>query len=187
MTRSRILMTGVALLVTAGALQAQVTQKKEEVKGEATVVTEKMTGEVVWVQGNALVCKMQPRGYYAVFNVKPGREFIIDGVTKHIADLKPGTVLTATVTTTTQPVTLRTTSNLKGRVAWLNGPYLVLTVENGENKEYNVPDSFRFVVDGKPASVYELRVGMNVSATKIVEEPRNEIAEKTVITGKAPK
>ena len=169
MTRSRALMTGVALLVTAGALQAQVTQKTEEVKGTAQVVTEQMTGEVVWVQGNTLVAKMQPRGFYSIFNVKPGREFLIDGQTKHIGDLKPGTVLTATVTTTTQPVTVRTTSNLKGRVWWVQGNYVILTLENGENKEYNVPDSFKFMVEGKPASVSELKQGMNVSATKIVE------------------
>ena len=187
MARSRVFMTGVALLITAGALQAQITSRTEEVKGAPTVITEKLTGEVVWVEGNTLVAKMLPKGYYAVFNVKPGREFIIDGVTKHIGDLKLGTVLTATVTTTTQPVTLRTTSNLKGRVAWVNGTYVVLTVEKGENREFNVPDSFRFVVEGKPASVYELRPGMNVSATKIVQEPRTEISEKTVITGKAPK
>jgi hypothetical protein len=188
MTRSHVLMTGVALLVTAGALQAQVTQKKEEVKGAAaTVVTEQMTGEVVYVYENTLVCKMLPRGYYAVFEVKPGREFMVDGAVKHIGELKMGTVLTATVTTTTQPITVRTTSSLSGRVAWVNGTYLVLTLENGQNKEYHVPDSFMFVVNGKPASVHELKQGMNVSATKIVEEPRTEISEKTVITGKGPK
>ena len=49
-----------------------------------------------------------------------------------------------------------------------------------------VPPSFRFVVEGKPASVSELRKGMKVSGEKVVEEPRTEIATKTVITGKAP-
>jgi hypothetical protein len=119
--------------------------------------------------------------------VKPGREFMIDGQTKHIGDLKVGTVLTATVRTTTQPVTVRTTSNLKGKVFWVNGNYVILTLENGENKEYNVPDSFKFMVEGKPATVSELKQGMNVSATKIVEEPHTEISEATVITGKSPK
>ncbi|MCM3878686.1 MAG: hypothetical protein ND807_01135 [Vicinamibacterales bacterium] len=187
MTRSRVLITGLALLVTAGVLRAQVTKETETLKGAAQVVTEQMTGEVVWVQGNTLVAKMLPRGYYSVFNVKPGREFIIDGQTRHIGDLRPGTVLIATVTTTTQPVTVRTTSSLTGRVWWVQGNYVVLTLANGENKEYNVPDSFRFVVEGKPASVSELKQGMNVSATKIVEEPHTEMSEKTVITGKSPK
>ena len=187
MTLRRALMTGVALLVAAGALQAQVTKKTEAIKGTAKVTTEQLTGEVVWVLDNTLVAKMHPRGFYSVFSVKPGREFVIDGQTKHIGDLKVGTVLTATVTTTTQPVTVRTTSNLKGKVWWVNGNYVILTLENGENKEYNVPDSFKFMVEGKPASVFELKQGMNVSATKIVEEPHTEISEATVITGKSPK
>ena len=185
MTRSRVLMAGLALLLTAGPLRAQVTQKTEAVKGAAQVTTEQMTGEVVWVQGNTLVAKMQPRGYYSVFSVKPGREFMIDGQTKHIGDLKPGTVLTATVTTTTQPVTVRTISSLTGKVWWVQGNYVILTLANGENKEYNVPESFKFTVAGKPASVAELKVGMDVSATKIVEEPHTEISETTVITGKS--
>jgi len=185
MTRSRVLMAGLALLFTAGLAQAQVTQKTEAVKGAAQVTTEQLTGEVVWVQGNTLVAKMLPRGYYSVFSVKPGREFMIDGQTKHIGDLKPGTVLTATVTTTTQRVTVRTISSLTGKVWWVQGNYVVLTLANGENKEYNVPDSFKFIVGGKPASVAELKAGMDVSATKIVEEPHTEISETTVITGKS--
>jgi hypothetical protein len=187
MTRSHVLTAGAVLLITAGTLHAQVKSKTEEVKGAPTVTTEKMNGEVVWVQGNTLVAKMQPKGYYAVFNVKPGREFMIDGQTKHIGDLKPGTTLNASVTTTNQPVTVRTTKSLKGKVWWVQGNYVILTLENGENREYHTPDSFKFMVNGKPASVHELKPGMDVSATSIVEEPRTEISETTVITGKAPK
>jgi hypothetical protein len=188
MKPSRVLMTGVALLITAGALQAQITTKTEEVKGiGTTVVTAQMTGEVVWVDGNTLVARMQPNGFYSVFNVKPGREFVIDGQKKRIGDLKPGTVLTATVTTTTQPVTARQTSSLKGTVRWVQGNFLVLTLENGEHKEFEVAETFKFDVNGKPASARELRPGMIVSATRIIEVPRTEMSETTVITGKAPK
>jgi hypothetical protein len=178
--------TAAALLITAGAIQAQTTQTA---RGPAAqVVTEQMTGEVAYVMGDTLVAKMLgPGGYYRVFFVKAGREFMIDGQTKHIGDLKEGTVLTATVTTTTQPVTVRTTSSLTGKVWWVNGNYVILTLPSGENKEYKVPDSYQFVVEGKPATVAQLKKGMNVTATKIVEEPKTEISEKTVITGKAPK
>ena len=187
MTRSRVLVTGLALLLTAGVLQAQVTTKTETVKGAAQVTTETLTGEVVAVQGNTLLVKMLPKGYYSVFDVKPGREFMIDGQTKHIGDLKPGTVLTATVTTTTDTITTRTISSLTGRVQWVQGNFVILTLPNGEHREYNVPESYRFVVEGKPTSVADLKQGMNVAATKIVEEPRTELSEKTVITGKSPK
>ena len=76
---------------------------------------------------------------------------------------------------------------LNGTVWWVQGNYVVLTLENGENHEYNVPPSFKFVVEGKPASVSELRKGMKVSATKIVEQPHTEISTQGFITGKAPK
>ena len=134
MTRSRVLVTGLALLLTAGVLQAQVTTKTETVKGAAQVTTE-----------------------------------------------------TLTVTTTTDTITTRTISSLTGRVQWVQGNFVILTLPNGEHREYNVPESYRFVVEGKPTSVADLKQGMNVAATKIVEEPRTELSEKTVITGKSPK
>ena len=59
MTRSRVLIATVALLLTAGTAQAQVTQKKEEIKGAASeVVTEQLTGEVAYIEGNLLVVKV---------------------------------------------------------------------------------------------------------------------------------
>ena len=180
--------TGLVVMTMAALVHGQATSKTEKIPGAAShEVTAKMTGEVVWVQGNWLAANMQPNGRLSIFNVQPDREFIIDGQTKHIGDLKQGTVLTATVITTTQPVTVRTTSSLSGTVWYVSGNYVILTLENGENKEYNVPESYRFNVEGKPASVHELKQGMKVSATKIVEEPRTEISTKTTITGKAPK
>ncbi len=187
MTVRQVITIGLAILGTAGAAYSQVTSKTENVKGEAKVETLKMTGEVVSVQGNWLLAKMEPLGNYSLFNVQPGREFIIDGQKRLIGDLKPGTILTGMITTRTTPVTVRTTSKLDGTVWWAQGDYVVLTLENGENREYKVPESFQFTVSGKPATVRELRQGMKVTATKIVEEPQTEISSDTVITGKSPK
>ena len=173
--------------IAAAAYAQQTTPQTEKVKGETKVDTVKMTGEVVRVQGNWLLVKMQPQGNYSLFDVKPGREFIIDGQTKHIMDLQPGTVLTATITTTTTPVTMRTTETLNGTVWWAQGNYVVLTLPNGQNHEYKVPDTFQFMVEGKPATVKDLRQGMKVTATKIVEEPFTEISTQASVTGKAPK
>jgi hypothetical protein len=187
MTARQVIMTTVVFLTMTGGAFAQAASQTEKVPGDAKVETVTMTGEVVWVQGDWLFAKMQPLGNYSLFNVKPGREFMIDGMTKHIADLKPGTVLTGMITTRTTPVTLRTTATLSGTVWYAQGNYVILTLANGENKEYNVPESFRFTVEGKPASVHELRRGMKVSATKITEEPQTEISTQAQITGKAPK
>jgi len=187
MNTKLVMMTGVALLSSIGVAHAQTSQTQKTSGASGYEQTVRMTGEVTYTQGNWLVAKMQPSGNYELFDVKPGREFLIDGQKKQIGDLKPGTVLTAMIITKTTPVTVRTTSTLNGTVWWVNGNFVILTLPNGENKEYQVPESYRFMVEGKSASVHDLRTGMKVSATKIVEQPQTEISTETVITGTSPK
>jgi hypothetical protein len=117
---------------------------------------------------------------------QPGVQLTVDGKPKTLKDLSPGTILTATATTTTLPITVRTTTVTNGTVWYVQGNYTIITLENGENREYNVPDGFTFTSNGKPATVKELRKGMKVSATKIVSEPSAEITSKTVVVGKSP-
>jgi hypothetical protein len=189
MTTRHFVITGVAVLLAAAVgLRAQTTTSKvTAAAGDAKVTTEQIRGEVVVVEGNWLLVRLQPSGQYRYFNIPPGRPFIIDGQTRLISDLRSGTVLTATAITTTQPVTVRTTTVTNGTVWYASGNYVVLTLASGENREYIVPPTFRFVVEGKPASVSDLRKGMKVSGEKVVEEPRTEISTKTVIEGNAPK
>jgi hypothetical protein len=70
---------------------------------------------------------------------------------------------------------------------YVQGNLVILALENGQSREYVVPDDFKFVVEGKPASVKDLKKGMKVSGTKIVEQPTTEISEQTLVSGKAPK
>jgi len=177
-----------SVVFMAAGVQAQTTTTRtKEPAGPANVVSSTLTGEVALTEGNQLLVRMQRSGLYRYFSLKPGQQFMIDGQPKLIGDLKPGTMLTATILTTTQPVTVRTASSLTGTVWYVSGNYVILTHENGENHEYNVPPTFKFMVEGKPASVGELRKGMKVSATKIVEQPHTEISTQGFITGKAPK
>jgi hypothetical protein len=107
-------------------------------------------------------------------------------VTVH--DLKPGTTLSATVTTTTTPINDRTTTVGMGTVWWVSGNTVIVTLPNGENRTYTVKDEYKFTVEGnKNATVTDLRKGMKISAVKIVEEPRTEIVSDTVVTGQAPR
>lgn len=183
----RRLFMGVVVMAVAGQLQAQTTTQTQQPTAAAQFTVAQLSGEVVMVEGNLLLAKMRPGGDYRVFNVQPGRKFIIDGQTKVIGDLKPGTVLNAVVITTTRPTTVRTTTVTNGTVWYASGNYVIVTLENGENREFKVPASYKFTVEGKPASVTDLRKGMKVSGTRIVEEPRNEISTETTITGTAPK
>jgi hypothetical protein len=189
MTLRRVLITVVGVLtLTAGPL-AQTTTKTTEPAGTAKVTTTQMTGEVVQVDGNNLLVRMQPGGQYRTFNVQPTRQFMIDGQPKTVKDLTPGTTLTATVTTTAQPVTDRTTTVTDATVWFVdsNTNHLIVTLPTGENKSYDVPPGFKFTVDGKPATLQDLRKGMKVSGTKITSQPRTELSTATVVTGKSSK
>jgi LPXTG-motif cell wall-anchored protein len=153
----------------------------------ATVSTSQLTGEVVQVEGNDLVVKLTT-GELRTFRVPETRKFIIDGKELSVHDLQTGTTLTATVKTTTTPVTVRTKTSLTGRVWYAAAPTIILTLPDGTNKQYYVKDedNLRFTVNGRPATVFELRKGMTVTAEKIVEEPNVEITTDTRVVGSAP-
>jgi hypothetical protein len=158
---------------------------KQSISGKSTLTKEKFHGTVVEAEGNHLVVRMSS-GNIRIFEVPVHRTFIIDGRELTANDLKPGTTLTATVTTIKTPVVDRTTTVGSGKVFHVSGNTVILTLPNNENRMYKVPESYRFVVDGQPASVSELRKGMVVSAQKIVEEPRTELASHTKVIGSGP-
>jgi len=192
MSRSIARALGV-LAVLAGALSlvalasAQTAQTKETVPGgPATVTTVQVKGELIAKGSNWLIAK-GPTGAYKVYGVQPGRKAIVDGVPTTLDQLKVGTMLTSTATTTQTPVVDRTTTITQGTVFWASPNSVIVTLENGENKQYEVPEGFKFSVDGKQLEAMELRQGMKLTGMKIVEEPRIVITQDVVVTGTAPK
>ena len=175
----------VSALIGAPAT-AQTTTESVEM-GQAQYVVAQIKGEVAEVDGNYLLVKIAPNGEYRWFNVSPDRQFIIDGQSKAVGQLTPGTLLKATMVTKTQPVTLWTTTITNGTVLSASGRHVTVRLENGERRGYMVPDTVKFTVDGKPMSVYDLQKGMNVTATRVVSDPESEISTLTVVTGTAPK
>jgi hypothetical protein len=181
------------LAVSAGALSlavsawAQATQAKQSVPGAPKVTTAQLKGEVAYLQGDYLIAKMIPGGNYRLFVLKTGKTATIDGVVMPLNKAPIGTVLTADVTVTETPIVDRTITTLKGKV-WVAAPTsVILTLENGENKQYDIPSGFKFDVEGKKLEAMELRQGMNLTATKIVESPRTEVTMDNVVTGVGPK
>ena len=148
---------GVVLLLAETAA-AQTTSKAIE-SGTAQFTVAQVSGEVVMVDGNYLLVKIRPSGVQRWFSVSPDRQFIIDGQPKTISQLTPGTILTATAVTKTLPVTVRTTTITNGTVLNVSGRNVSVRLENGERRSYTVPESFRFNVDGKSVSVYQLQKG----------------------------
>ncbi len=192
MTRTMRNIIGLAL--TAGVLSlsveaaAQTTQATKAIPGTPKITTAVLKGEVVYLEGDYLVAKMIPAGEYRFFHLKPGKTATIDGVVMPLNKVPLGTVLTATVTTTETPIVDRTVSTLKGTVWNVPNPkQVILTLANGENKMYDVPPGIKFDVDGTVKEAMELRPGMRITATKVVESPRTEISESNVVTGVKPK
>jgi len=178
--------SAVALSLAAGAA-AQETQTKETVPGgAATGKTVQVKGELVVKGSNWLIAK-DAAGNYKLYDVQPGRKAIVDGVPKTLDQLQPGTMLTSTATTTETPLVTRTTTITKGTVFWASPKSIIVSIDGGDNKQYEVPEGFKFNVDGKELSAMELRPGMKLTGTKIVEEPHTLITHDVVVTGTAPK
>ena len=183
----RVLAVAAAALSLAVSAWAQQTQAKQSVPGAPKVTKTQLKGEVAYIQGDSLVAKMLPDGTYRLFQLRPGKMAKINGVEMPLNKAPIGTVLTADVTVTETPVIDRTITTLKGKV-WVAGPTsVILTLENGENKQYDVPEGMRFDVDGKKLEAMELRPGMHLTASKIVESQRTEITTENVVTGVGPK
>jgi len=146
--------------------------------------TRTLTCEVVQVQGTNLIAKMES-GELRAFNVNPERKFIVDGKPLTVGQLKPGTRLTATFTTT--PPAGAPVTEVTGKVWYVAGTAVILTLPDGTNKSYTVPASFEFDVNGQAATVRDLRKGMNVTAHRIPELPAVEFCYDVEITGTARK
>ena len=183
----RVLVVAAAALSLAVGAAAQATHTTETVPGTAKVTKLQLKGEVVYVEGDYLIAEMIPSGDYVLFHMKPGKTGMIDGVEMPLSEAEPGTVLTADVVITEAPVVDRTTTTLKGTVFYASPNSVILTLENGENRQYEVPEGLKFDVDGKMLDAMELRQGMKLTATKIVESPRVVMSEDTTVTGTAPK
>jgi len=180
-----VALTGTVVSLIAAAQQMPQTTK-ETIKGGPKITTEKLRGTVLQAEGNTLVVQMST-GEIKEFVVPESRKFIIDGKELSVHDLKVGTKLRATVTTTKTPITERTTTIGSGTVWFVSGNNVIITLPDGENRNYKVEDHFQFNISGEKATVHDLRKGMRISAQKIVEEPRSELKTDTAVTGEAPR
>lgn len=134
-----------------------------------TSTVEIRRGVVVAVYGNNLVVKHSD-GVNREHEVPEGFTFNIDGQDLTVDQLKPGMILTATVTTTTEPQVVHSTEVKQGEVLKVVGRTLVVRTPDDIKTFRDVPSDFVFMVDGKEMSVYDLRPGMRLTATIVHEE-----------------
>jgi len=184
----RILMGSCLTITISGFLGAQQQMPQtstQRVKTGSTTRSEQLSGTVVAVDGGTLAVKMAS-GDLRTFTPPDSRRFVVDGRELSLRELRPGTKLRATVTNTETSVIDRTTTVGTGKVWFVAPPNVILTLPNGENRQYKVGKDYKFNVNGQPATVFELRKGMTVAAEKIVEVPRVELASNVAVTGTAP-
>jgi len=172
--------------ISAG-VWAQDVSSTTVMKGPSTYETTVRSGTVIYVSGNELLVRL-PDGTAEHFVVSPTQTFTVDGKQMTISDLKPGTHLTQTITTKTTPKTITTTRTIDGKVWHVSPPsYVILTLPDGTNKQYNVPKGQIFTINGQQDTVFQLKKGMTVSATVVTEEPVTEVSHNKSVTGVLPK
>jgi LPXTG-motif cell wall-anchored protein len=90
--------------------------------------------------------------------------------------------LERTTITTSTPRTVTTTKSVTGTAAHLAAT-IILTMENGKNQQFTIPDGQKFNVDGQMLDAFGLKKGMKISATKVVEVPETVVSQQRNVSG----
>ena len=144
-------------------------------------------GEVVHVSGNDLIVKMEDGTIRHFDHVPESDRVTVNGQELGIHDLKPGMKLERTLTVVTTPQTITKVQTVSGKVWQVMAPKtVILTLEDGTNQQFNVPQDQKFMIDGRETDVFGLKKGMRVTATKIVEEPVTVVEHRRQLTGTMP-
>lgn len=174
-------------LVLALSAHAQVQTTTTRSSGTLIKTVSVERGEVVTVQGNDLVVKMDDGTIRHFPNVPNSARITVDGQQLSVHDLKPGMKLQRTITTTTTPETVKTVQTVTGTVWNVMPPTsVILTLQDGKNQRFKIPNGQKFNIDGQMVDAFGLRPGMKVTATKITETPEQVVSQHRQINGTMP-
>jgi hypothetical protein len=163
------------------------TTKRIEPPTHEVQTTHVNNAEVIHVSGHEVVVELE-NGKFELLNLGQDFRFQVDGRDLTVHELTPGTKLSQEIHTVTTPQEVTTLRTVNGKVWYVNPPhYVILSFPDGKHKEYTVPDEkIVFQIDGKDKTIFDLRKGMNISATVLKVEPVNSVTMHTVVTGQAP-
>jgi hypothetical protein len=179
-----VLAVGAFGLAINSNISAQVQTETITTTGPVTTQVQVDRGTVVLVDGNDLVVKAEDGHLRHFANVPESARATVDGQELGIHDLKPGMTLERTITTTTTPQTITTVKRVTGTVWNVNPPSsVILTLEDGTNQAFKIPDGQKFNIDGQMVDAWGLKKGMKVSATKVTEVPETVVEQQKGITG----
>jgi len=170
-TFARILLA-LMILIPAAVVVAQATSEM------------KLEGDVVAVYGDKLVVKMST-GEVREFTPPADRKFAVDGQMLSLSELKPGTHLSATITTTTTPEVVRTVVLKNAEVVKVSGSNLMVK-QDGQFKSYNIPAGFTFLINGQNVPVSKLQVGSKLSAEIVYKSEKTLTEQEVKVAGSAP-
>jgi hypothetical protein len=178
---------GTICLGFAASASAQVKSQTTTTSGTPTKEVRVEKGEVVAVRGNDLFVEMDDGSLRHFPSVPESARVTVGGKQLGIHDLLPGMKLERTTVTTTTPQIVTTVQTVTGKVWEVTPPLsVILTLENGENQQFKIPEGQKFMVEGQQTDAWGLKKGMVVTATKIVERPVSEVTQQTRLTGKMP-
>jgi hypothetical protein len=178
---------GTLCVVFAQSTGAQLQTTTSVQSGQSKEVVRVDRGEVVAVEGNDLIVKMEDGSMRHFENIPESAKITVDGKQLGTHDLKPGMKLQRTITTTTTPQVVTTIETVKGKVWYIAAPStMILKLENGTNQSFKIPKDQKFNVDGQMVDAFGLKKGMVLTATKIVEVPVSVVSQERSVTGTMP-
>ena len=182
-----LLVGGAVCLASFWPAAAQVQSSKTVVHGDPTHEVTVERGEVVYVSGSNVVVKLDNGELKHFNNVSDSVTVTVDGKQLNVHQLKPGMKVEKQTITTTTPKVITTVETVTGKVYHVAPPNsVILTLENGENQRFTIPNGQKFMVNGQPTDAFALRKGMVVSAQRVTEVPEVVITQQVKRTGKMP-
>jgi hypothetical protein len=142
-------------------------------------------GTVVYASGNDLTIRMED-GTLKHLVVPIDYKLSVDGKPVSVQDLKTGTKLTQTITTTTEEQMVSEIRTVDVKVIEAKPPHLTIASGN-KIRHLRVPDGTRFTVNGKEMMLADLRKGMQVKGTVVTTVPTTVTSRAKTVTGQAPK
>jgi hypothetical protein len=168
-------------------LTGQVQTSKTETAGETIKEVKVERGEIIYVNGNSVVIKMEDGSLRHFDNVPDSVTFMVDGKPVNIHSAKVGMKVEKQTITSTTPRVVTTVETVTGKVWQVTPPSrVILTLDNGENQEFKIPKGQKFVIDGRETDAWGLKKGMRVSAQRVTEVPETVVAQEVKRTGIAP-
>jgi hypothetical protein len=169
------------------ASTAQVQTSKSEASGEPVKTVKIERGEIVFINGNSAVIKMEDGTLRHFDNIPDSVTFMVDGKPVNIHSAKVGMKVEKQTITTTTPRVVTTVETVTGKVWQVSPPSrVILTLENGENQEFKIPKGQKFTIDGRETDAWGLKKGMKVSAQRVTEVPETVVAQEIKRRGAAP-